>query len=114
MIPREGKLTPLLYPSIFSFLSANLDVADFRPDLSIENTKIDASLILEIYDGVNSRQLWSSFTKKCASKTLVFHVFVYKQQLVSFSAATVEPNEIWMLQCRDHAYLVNEFTVALP
>ena len=57
--------------------------------------------------------VYEAFTKKCSSKTIVLHVFIYKQQLIPFDATTIKFHKIWMLQSRNHSYFINKFTTPL-
>ncbi len=54
-----------------------------------------------------------AITEKCTSEAVVFHVFIYYQQLIPFNATAVKPDKVRMLDCRNHSYLIHKFTVPL-
>lgn len=55
----------------------------------------------------------NGITKQCTGQAIVFHVFIYQQQLVSFNTTSEKLYKIWVLQGRYHPYLIYEFTVPL-
>jgi len=60
--------------------------------------------------------LWGSDqrpTEQNMRKAIVFHVFIYQQQLLPLNATSIQSNKIWVLQSRNHAYLVHKLTIPL-